>query len=570
MGGNVALDISAEIGVTWTQCAMCGAQYCGEACMTLHNHMQICPWNQTASPPDPKGTPTKRAKVAASMLAMLGAAGDEAHLVGKPEPASPKVAHRISQGTVQRMYRDDTTPGSVVQVLHIKEISGANSYVKRSRLVVSDGQHYQQAVVVTQLNAMVLSGEVQTLGLIRLTEFNCKGVENRRVIIIFGLEVVSGSVERIGEPSNVDQAGAAAEAIGGGEQTAAAATCPAPQPPCGARLGYHCTGCKVELDASAEVGVAWAQCATCGAKYCGEPCMTLHDQMQTCTEPPAGKLRAKLAASMLAESEARGQETQLMDGWCCREFCNNAGCVSPDASCWFEWRVDLVVQFLRRCGVLGWGGGAWHLKVDYLVERWGVDPTIVAECFSVAVRQSPSGNDRPVFCHNALMDLIRRPGYGANVEGAQSMCGAAEEHVSLAHVRLHDAQNVLAGAQEALRREVQRLERFRVRAEETPWAADVHMLEGFARAEANHGGARAAKHCPEMEILESDEELASLYAHAQRAADDASMQGFEAPGEDEWDDDPPEVEWEEDPQMAGHYELCDVAASHESGGSGSG
>ena len=449
----------------------------------------------------------------------------------------------ITPGAVQRMYRDDTTPGSVVQVLHIKEVSGANSTHKRFRLVVSDSQHYQQAVVVTELNAMVSSGEVQKLGLIRLTEFICKGVQNRRVIIIFGLEVVSGPVERLGEPSNVDQAGAAAGAVGGGQ---------------------------VELDASAEVGVAWAQCAMCGAKYCGEPCMTLHDHMQTCTEPPAGKLRAKLAASMLAESEARGQETQLMDGWCCREFCNNAGCVSPDASCWFEWRVDLVVQFLRRCGVLGWGGGAWHLKVDYLVERWGVDPTIVAECFSVAVRQSPSGNDRPVFCHNALMDLIRRPGYGANVEGAQSMCGAAEEHVSLAHVRLHDAQNVLAGAQEALRREVQRLERFRVRAEETPWAADVHMLEGFARAEANHAGARAAKHCPEMERLESDEELASLYAHAQRAADDASMQGFEAPGEDEWDDDPPEVEWEEDPQMAGHYELCDVAASHGSGGSGSG
>ena len=73
-----------------------------------------------------------------------------------------------------------------------------------------------------------------------------------------------------------------------------------------------------------------------------------------------------------------------------------------------------------------------------------------------------------------------------------------------------------------------------------------------------------------MERLESDEELASLYAHAQRAADDSSMQGFEALGEDEWGDDPPEVEWEEDPQMAGHYEQCDVAASHESGGSGSG
>ena len=68
------------------------------------------------------------------------------------------------------------------------------------------------------------------------------------------------------------------------------------------------------------------------------------------------------------------------------------------------------------------------------------------------------------------------------------MCGAAEEHVSLAQARLHDAQIVLAGAQEALRRGEQRLERFLARDEVTPWAAGVYLLEGIARADADEEG----------------------------------------------------------------------------------
>ena len=137
-----------------------------------------------------------------------------------------------------------------------------------------------------------------------------------------------------------------------------------------------------------------------------------------------------------------------------------------------------------------------------MVERCGVDPTIVAECLLVA-RQHGS----PVFCHNALMDLIRRPGNGANVGRAQSVCDAAGQHVSLAQACLHDAQTALAVAQEALRREEQRLERVRARDEATPWGI---VLEGIVHADADQGGALAARHCPEMESLESEVEVGCL------------------------------------------------------------
>ena len=147
---------------------------------------------------------------------------------GQPAAASgqqqqPQGAQQcpITSGAVQRIYLYDTTPGSVVQVLDIRRLSTRNSMaVVRFRLVVSDGRHYQQAVVVTELNARIESGEVETLGLIKLTEVSCQVVAGRRVIIILGLEVVSCRVAKLGAPSNVDPACAAKSASEAGQQGA--------------------------------------------------------------------------------------------------------------------------------------------------------------------------------------------------------------------------------------------------------------------------------------------------------------------------------------------------------------
>jgi len=137
------------------------------------------------------------------------------------------MAHQITKGSIQRLYHDDTTPGSVVQVLDIKKLSSGNNSAERFRLVVSDSVHYQQAMVATQLNSMILSEEVQKSGLIKLTEVICNVVQNRRIIIILGLEVVSGPVDKAGEPVNVDTVAQSQTAFD--NQAAPAASAPAAQ-----------------------------------------------------------------------------------------------------------------------------------------------------------------------------------------------------------------------------------------------------------------------------------------------------------------------------------------------------
>jgi hypothetical protein len=127
---------------------------------------------------------------------------------------------------------------------------------------------------------------------------------------------------------------------------------------------------------------------------------------------------------------------------------------------------------------------------------------------------------------------------------------------------LYDAQSVLTGVEENLRREAQRLERLRARDEATPWAADVHLLEGIARAAADQEGAPAAGHCPEMESLESEGEVGCLYGVFQRASCESSIMSFEAHQARAEQED-----WEEDMQMAGFYAQCDDEAAYDSCGS---
>lgn len=100
----------------------------------------------------------------------------------------------------------------VFQVLHVKKVSGTGPQTDRYRLILSDGAHFIQAMLATQHNHLLESSAVQKNTLVRLTSFALNMVQDRRLVIILGLEPV-GQADKIGEPKNVDTASApAAEA----------------------------------------------------------------------------------------------------------------------------------------------------------------------------------------------------------------------------------------------------------------------------------------------------------------------------------------------------------------------
>eukprot|EP00939_MAST-03C_sp_MAST-3C-sp1_P003866 g3866.t1 len=122
-------------------------------------------------------------------------------------------ASQITQKAISRIADNpqDTSFHPIIQVISIKKIksSGGSSGSERYRLIISDGEYYQQAMLTTRLNELIKSNTICKGCLLKLSEFICNTVQGRRIVIVMGAQVVGGSIARVGAPKNIDKRGAA-------------------------------------------------------------------------------------------------------------------------------------------------------------------------------------------------------------------------------------------------------------------------------------------------------------------------------------------------------------------------
>ncbi|KAF9626123.1 hypothetical protein IFM89_030970 [Coptis chinensis] len=103
----------------------------------------------------------------------------------------------ICNGELQA--EEDMKP--VLQVYDIKLLSaGQQSSNERYRMLLSDGLHSQQSMLATQLNHLIHSGKLQKGSIVRLSQFVSQTIQNRKIIIIIGLDVIFENCDQIGEP----------------------------------------------------------------------------------------------------------------------------------------------------------------------------------------------------------------------------------------------------------------------------------------------------------------------------------------------------------------------------------
>ncbi|TPX51284.1 hypothetical protein SeLEV6574_g00408 [Synchytrium endobioticum] len=120
----------------------------------------------------------------------------------------------------------------VLQVLHAKSVRAADNGI-RYRLIVSDGTHFIQSMLATQLNFLMDRDQVGRNSIIRLNKHITNKVPNKgtKLLILLELEVVAGGDnvhDRIGNPVAIYPAENAPE--GGGAQQPHAPT-PQAAPP---------------------------------------------------------------------------------------------------------------------------------------------------------------------------------------------------------------------------------------------------------------------------------------------------------------------------------------------------
>ncbi|WJX56186.1 hypothetical protein P8452_41866 [Trifolium repens] len=115
------------------------------------------------------------------------------------------MAVNLTPGAIKTVCFTSEELQPVLQVIDLKLVqSSQNSTSERYRLVLSDGSFYQQGMLATQMNQLVKEQKLQKGSIVRLTQYVCNDVQNRKIIIIVDLEVVLDKCDLIGNPVSVN------------------------------------------------------------------------------------------------------------------------------------------------------------------------------------------------------------------------------------------------------------------------------------------------------------------------------------------------------------------------------
>lgn len=114
----------------------------------------------------------------------------------------------ISRGAVAEIHHTGKITGNpVLQVIELKSITPANPAATTSspryRFGLSDGVHTLHAITASQLTVLITEQKLKALTLIRLKEFICNNLNNKRILIILNLEVIAHLPKKIGNPIHV-------------------------------------------------------------------------------------------------------------------------------------------------------------------------------------------------------------------------------------------------------------------------------------------------------------------------------------------------------------------------------
>ena len=111
-------------------------------------------------------------------------------LIGVHHQVPTMSSEQLTEGVIGSMLAstDGTTP--VVpkcQILSLKKLqttSASANVSERYRVVLSDGVHYTQAMLATQLKPLVENGMLDKNVVVRITQFTSNTVQNRKILIL--------------------------------------------------------------------------------------------------------------------------------------------------------------------------------------------------------------------------------------------------------------------------------------------------------------------------------------------------------------------------------------------------
>ncbi|CAN8075248.1 unnamed protein product [Agarophyton chilense] len=113
---------------------------------------------------------------------------------------------QLTRGAIAEIHRTGKATGEpLLQVIDLKPIApanAANGNAPRYRFGLSDGVHFMQAITASQLTSLITDGHLKSLSLVRLKDFISNNINNKCILIVLNLTVISQVLSKIGNPLN--------------------------------------------------------------------------------------------------------------------------------------------------------------------------------------------------------------------------------------------------------------------------------------------------------------------------------------------------------------------------------
>lgn len=107
----------------------------------------------------------------------------------------------LTANAITAIINGDINARPVVQVLKIN-IIGTN---QRYRLLISDGVLTQHAMLASQLNERVTTGQVIAGSVVQLIDYVCQNVNSRKIVVVVNMETIITECEIIGNPKLIPE-----------------------------------------------------------------------------------------------------------------------------------------------------------------------------------------------------------------------------------------------------------------------------------------------------------------------------------------------------------------------------
>lgn len=112
-------------------------------------------------------------------------------------------APKLSRGSIHSiMVLGERPQNSILQITLIKEMASKTSH-KKYRIQLSDGEYYTAAILSSQLNTKIESGDIKLYTVVILSEFNLTPTLDKQLLIAINVEPILPFPSIIGNPKNI-------------------------------------------------------------------------------------------------------------------------------------------------------------------------------------------------------------------------------------------------------------------------------------------------------------------------------------------------------------------------------